>query len=385
MENSKYIVKTIFGLEEVLADEIREFCKDVQVLNRAVSFTGNLKMFYKANLCLRTALSILKPIETFKVKDDVDLYNKVKRMEWSKIFKLENTFAITSTLHTDLFNHTQYVALKTKDAIADHFRDKFGKRPNVDAENPDIKINIHISDNICTISLESVGVQLYKRNYRKETLDAPINEVLAAGMILLSKWNKKDAFIDPMCGSGTIPIEAAMISANIPPNISREKFCFQYWSNYDEKLFENTKEELISKIQKSEARIYASDIDTSAIRIAKSNLSNVYKNNMIDIIFRTGSFFDTNAPSENGIIVMNPPFGERLRQQNINDFYNQIGSTLKHKYSGFSAWILSSNFEALKQIGLKPSFKSTLYNGALECKFQKFDLFRGKRIENLEK
>jgi len=384
LKNIQFVAKTFYGLEEVLASELREISESVEIQNRAVLFTGNLETLYRANIALRTALTVLMPIDNFKVINEDDLYQKIKRIDWIKIFDVNHTFSVDSVVYSKTFTHSKFIALKTKDAIVDLFREKLGKRPDVNVENPDIKIHIHISENHCSVLLDSSGISLHKRGYRTETLDAPLNEVLAAGMVYLSGWDKKETFIDPMCGSGTIPIEAAMIAANIPPNIDRRYFCFQKWKDYDESLFEAIKTEYISNIKPLEAKIYASDNDPLATRLAKNNLSRVYNSEKLEIILRTKSFIELEIPYENGILIMNPPFGERLKQENISDFYNQIGTKLKHDCAGYKAWILSANFEALKCIGLKPSKKKVLYNGALECKFQQYELFKGKRKDNLE-
>lgn len=384
MKNIQFVAKTFYGLEEILASELRQISDNVEIKNRAVEFQGDLETMYKANIALRTALNVLMPIDRFKVVNEDDLYRKIKRMDWLSIFDVDQSFAIDSVVYSTILKHSKFIALKTKDAIVDLFRDKMGKRPDVNVENPDIRIHIHIAENNCTVLLDSSGISLHKRGYRVSTVEAPLNEVLAAGMIALSGWNKKDTFIDPMCGSGTIPIEAAMIAADIAPNIDRERFAFQNWKDYDNELFEKVKQEYISKIKPQEAKIFAGDIDPNATRIAKNNLARVFKNENLDITFRTKSFLDIQAPDENGgIIIMNPPFGERLRQENIDELYNKIGSKLKHDFAGYNAWILSSNFKALKFVGLKPSTKKVLFNGPLECKFQQYQLFQGKRKDNL--
>jgi len=373
MESYNLIAKTLHGLEPVLADELKQLgAQNIIPLKRAVSFAGYKFLLYQATYNLRTALSILKPVTEFKVRNEDDLYRGISRIQWNKFMNLNSTFAIQSTVNSRFFKHSKYVALKSKDAIVDQFRRKTGKRPSIDTEIPDLKINIHIANDICTVSLDSSGEPLYKRGYRIEGHKAPLNEVLAAGMIKLSGWDMKKTLIDPMCGSGTIPIEAALMATNTPAGYLRETFGFMSWGDYDEELFEKVKKES-RIIEKPDCGIIGSDISRLAFDIANKNLQKAGVRDYVKI--KKIAFEDFSPPQEEGFLLTNPPFGERIQKDDLNNFYSVIGSRLKHQYHGYEAWLLSSNFEALKHIGLHPSMKYILFNGALECKFQQFRIY----------
>lgn len=376
------VAKTFRGLEDVLVKELNDLgALKVQKKTRMVEFVGDKKLMYKANFHLRTALRILKPIAEFKVKDENELYTSIQTLDWSKIFSNEETFAIDSVVNSDFFSHSKYVALKVKDAIADQFRDKFGKRPYVDTNDPDVRINVHISNNICTISLDSSGESLHKRGYRTKTTKAPLNEILAAGMILLSGWDKKSTFIDPMCGSGTLLIEAAMIANGIPPGIYREKFGFETWNDFDSELFEEIQEEEY-EAEGSEIKVLGSDVSEIAIRFTKQNVANASLNKKIDLLIKPIEGYNPPDP-ENGIVITNPPYGERIKKNEINNFYKVLGDTFKSSFQGYTIWMISSNFEAIKNIGLHPTKKITLFNGPLECKFLEYKIYEGsKKVKN---
>ena len=376
MDYSEILVKTSHGLEEVLAEEIRNIGgEDIKILKRAVSFKGNKSLLYKSNIYLRTALRILVPLMEFSFRDQKHYYNKMKKIAWEDYLSLEDTFSIDSTVHSEIFTHSGYVAQLTKDAIVDMFREKYGKRPSVDLADPDQKINIYINNNKCVVSLDSSGAPLFKRGYRLNKHEAPLNEVLAAGMIMLSGWKGEDLLIDPMCGSGTIPIEAAMIGHGIPPGFKREKFGFMKWKDFDEEIFESVKSYSIDDSVK--LNIYGSDIEPEYARLSKVNSRNANLEGKIR--FRTKEFENLEPMGEKGIIIMNPPYGLRLQKEEINEFYSEIGSNLKHKWAGFEVWILTSNLEAIKHIGLRPSKKITLYNGPLECRFLNYSLYTGSK------
>lgn len=376
-DNQYLIAKTFKGLEEVLADEIRAIgAKDVKVLNRAVSFPGDLAMIYKANLHLRTALKILKPVSVFKAKNEVELYKGIYNINWGDYMSVENTLAIFTVVSSQYFNHTQYVALKAKDALVDQFRNSFGKRPSIDTTNPDIHIHLHLVEDECTVLLDSSGEPLNKRGYRINSSLAPINEVLAAGMILLSKWDANSNFVDPMCGSGTLPIEAALIAYNIPPGIFRKQFAFEKWKDFDKDLFEEIYNEDLPQ-RKFSHKIIAADISAGAVRIASDNAKNAFVQNKIEFINQP--FERLTPPEDGGMVMMNPPYGERLKRNDIEAFYERIGNHLKKNFAGYEAWIISSNKDAFKRIGLKPSIKIPLINGSLECNFMRFNLYKGSK------
>ena len=381
-DNFYMLAKTMFGLEEVLAEELRELgAQNVKPMNRAVSFKGDKGFMYKANLNLRTALRILKPIAHFQAHDKKELYKKLCEIDWTEVFDLDSTFATHATTHSEVFTHSKYASLVMKDAIADTFRKKFKKRPNVDPEMPDISINLHIAKHTCTVSLDSSGESLHKRGYKSDAVVAPMNEVLAAGLILLSDWNKISDFHDPMCGSGTLLIEAALIAYNIPANIFRERFGFEGWKDFDEDLFEKIKEISLEKETHYYGKITGSDNFQKAIRISRENIDNAlfYEN----IKVTKSDFFETEiAPGT--FVIFNPPYGERI-DLGINDFYEKVGTTLKHKYQGCSIWLISSDIEKMKFIGLRPSRKIKVLNGKLECSFRKFEVYEGSKKAKKQK
>lgn len=382
MEEFKLIAKTFAGLETVLANEIKSIGgSNITPGRRAVFYEGNLEMIYKSNYQLRTALRILKEVDNFKFKDIDQFYLKCKKINWSKYLKLNQSFAVRSTvIHSREFRNSMFASLKVKDAIADYFRQKTGKRPNVDPQNPEIIIHAHISQNHCSLSIDSSGESLHKRGYRTKQGEAPLSEVLAAGMILLAGWDGKTDFIDPMCGSGTLPIEAAMIAQNIAPGRFRKNYAFMQWDDFDNDLLEKIK--LEQKTKPFEKNIYASDISRNNILIAEMNArrARVYSN----IYFLTTDIKNLKLNKNNATVIINPPYGERLKHQNINELYNLLGERLKHQFAGNTAWVLTSSKEYLKNVGLKASYKTPLFNGALQCTFVKYSLFSGKmsKIKN---
>lgn len=378
----KIIVKTSFGLEEVLIEELKQLgINDAVLANRAVTFTGNLSDVYKANLWLRTATRIIVPLQTFKITSDTDLYNKMKLIKWDNYFSVKQSFLIDSTVFSPLFNHTKYAAFKAKDAVVDQFRDQYGIRPNVNTENPDIRLNLHIdAENNCTVSLDSSGEILSKRGFKESQSIAPMKEDLAAGMILLSDWDKQSTFIDLFCGSGTLLIEATMIAKNIAPNLKREKFGFMSWKNYDAALFTNIKNEAIAAQKPLANKIIGVEISGRSLGMARANISGA---GLLDVIeLHKKDFREFNAPSDKGVIISNPPYGERIGE-NVDELYKDFGDTLKKKYNGYSAWFISSNMEALKKVGLKPSRKIKLFNGNLECRLMNYQMYDGsKKMED---
>lgn len=370
------VAKTLAGLEEILAFELKDLgARNIKVMNRAVGFDGDNEMMYRANYCLRTALRILKPVSSFKACNDRQLYDKVNAIRWHEIMDIADTFAIDAFVSGRCFNHSQFAALRVKDAIVDEFRTFMGARPSVDTENPNLRINVHIVDDLVTMSFDSSGDSLHKRGYRKSVDKAPINEVLAAGLIRLSRWDGKCNFVDCMCGSGTIPIEAAMYAMNIPAGYYRTKFGFMDWSDFDQKVWDRVKAEADDQIVEAECEILASDRSPKAVAIAKANIQNAHLSH--DITLTKQDMFDMVPPEGGGMMVINPPYGERLEEKDITSLYKGIGDALKNHFKGFTAWIISSDFNALKLIGLKPSCKIELFNGPLPCRFVKFDVFSG--------
>ena len=378
MENFKMVAKTFFGFEEVLAEELNKLgAQRVEKGTRMVSFYGDKGFMYKANLALRTALKILKPIKTFKVYNEASLYNGVKSIDWSEYITNHQSFVIDATVFSDQFNHSQFVALKSKDAIVDQFKEETGNRPNIDKDYPDLRINIHIQQDLCTVSLDSSGASLHHRGYRTATNIAPINEVLAAGILLLSGWKGQSHFIDPMCGSGTFLVEAAMIACNIPPNINRKEFAFEKWRDWDNELFEKVEDSLLNKITEFHYDIIGYDKAPSAVAKAKDNARNSYLDEYISIEHK--NFFESEKVTQGPLhMVFNPPYGERL-DINLERFYREIGDTLKQGYPGTQAWFITGNLEALKYVGLKPSRKIKLFNGKLESRLVRYDMYEGSK------
>jgi putative N6-adenine-specific DNA methylase len=377
-QDTSFLAKTFYGFEPLLEKELRKLgAKNIKSINRAVSFEGDLGFLYKANLSLRTALRILMPIGRYPVKNQTDLYRAIDRIDWSKWFSAEQSFIIDVTLFSDHFNHSLFVAQKAKDAIVDQFSKREGKRPSVTTENPDIRIQLHLQGDQLTISLDSSGNSLHQRGYRIETNIAPINEVLAAGMLLHSGWEGKTYFYDPMCGSGTLAIEAAMIACNIPPSLNRTTFSFMNWKNFDTELFELIRNSCLSKVREFRGHIYASDKAPSAVRKAQENIENAGLEEYISVV--RSDFFFADRPSEVPLhIVFNPPYGERL-PIDADVFYGKIGDTLKKEYQGCEAWFITANIEALKSVGLRPSRKIKMFNGKLESRLVSYELYQGSR------
>ena len=371
------VVKTFRGLEGILAKELQELgAKDVVTLNRAVSFAGSKELMYRANYYLRTALNVLKPVTHAKIKNEVQLYNAARSINWPDYLESRDTLTIESVVSSAHFNHSMYVSQKVKDAIVDQFRDIYGRRPSVNNEDPTLKINVHISDEDLTISLDSSGTSLHKRGYRISGGLAPLNEVLAAGMIKLTGWDGNTNFVDPMFGSGTLLIEAAMMAYHIPPGIFRKSFGFEKWTDFDSQLFNRIVEESEEK-KNLQFSITGGDISKKACESAGRNILNAMLTKKISI--RHQSIDDFIPPEGEGLAIMNPPYGERMKQNELNSLYIRIGDALKRNFNGYDVWIISSSKEAMKKIGLRTSARITLYNGALECKFHKYEIYKGSR------
>ncbi len=373
------LAKTFFGFEEILAQELRELgAQDVQKGVRSVSFEGDKGFMYKANLCLRTALKILKPLFSFRIRNEKEYYQKLYEANWEHYFSVNQTFAVSATLQTDIFNHSQYVALKAKDAIVDSFRDRRGKRPSVDVQHPDVQLHVHIQRNEVFVSMDSSGASLHQRGYRSATNIAPINEVLAAGILLLSGWEGQCDFLDPMCGSGTFLIEAAMIACRIPANIHRREFAFEKWNDYDQNLFDVVFDSCLKKVREFHFQITGYDKAPSAVAKTKENLKNA---NLLDYVevFQKDFFQTEKIDKEKPLhIVFNPPYNERL-PIDVVKMYESIGDTLKKHYPNTDAWFITSNLEGIKHVGLRPSRKIALFNGKLESKLLQYKMYEGSK------
>jgi len=376
------VAKTLFGFEEVLKEELLSLgAEDVKVGNRVVTFTGDTKLMYEANLWLRTAISILVPIKQFRFADDKDLYRKFSKINFSDFMEVTDTFAAKGAVNSTLFNHSGYPMLVLKDAIADHFRAKCGERPSVDLTKPKILFDVHIDDHACTVSLNSSGAPLYHRGYRKKTGEAPLNEVVAAGLLYLSGWDQKSNFIDVSCGSGTLPIEAALMANGIPANIARKAYAFQNWKNYDEALWEEIYKKAPNQPKRNlDFKIIGSDTDGEVILKARENIKALPLGKTIS--FEIKDFRDQIAPEGKGVLISNPPYGERLQMEEIDELYRDMGNFFKNTMQGYDCWVISSNIGALKCIELKPSKKIQVFNGSLSCEFRKYEIFAGSLIEH---
>ena len=376
MEQNELIAKTFMGLEPVLAKELKQLgANNVQIGRRMVSFNGDNEMMYRANFQLHTAIRILKPIRHFKAKSADDVYEGIKKIDWSQYLEPEKTFAVDSVVFSEEFRHSKFVSYKVKDAIVDYFREKTGKRPNISVANPDIRLNMHIAEDHCTLSLDSSGESLHRRGYRQESVEAPLNEVLAAGMILMSGWQGDTDFIDPMCGSGTLLIEAALIAKNMAPGLFRKEYAFEKWPDFDADLFDEIYNDE-SQEREFKHHIYGYDIDIKAVNTARLNAKAAGLS--ADITIEQQDFKEFMQPKNKSIMITNPPYGERISTPDLLGTYRMIGERLKHQFKGNDAWILSCREECFEQIGLKPSIKIPLYNGSLECEFRRYQMFDGK-------
>ena len=377
-KNFKMIAKTFYGFEDILAKELLGLgASNVVKGIRSVSFEGDDGFMYKANLSLRTAIRILKPLVSFRARNERELYQKVYAQDWEAVFSPDNTLAVSSSLKSEKFTHSLFIAQKVKDAVVDKFRDHSGKRPSVDKDNPDVRIHIHIQGIQCHLSLDSSGDSLHWRGYRKATNIAPLNEVLAAGLLLLSGWRGQSDFLDPMCGSGTILIEAAMIACNIPPNINRAGFAFQKWKDYQPDLYDIIYKSSLSKTKEFHFTIQGFDKAPSAVVKAEQNIRNANLTDYINV--ERKNFFESQKISDKHLhLLFNPPYGERL-SIDFQQYYKQIGDTLKQNYPGSEAWFITSNLEALKFVGLRPSRKIKVYNARLESRLVQYNIYEGSK------
>lgn len=375
----RLVATTFAGGEEILSNELKALgAREIKTLSRAVEFNGDTETMYKANLSCRTAFRILKPFSAFRVNDEIELYKQCKEISWEEMMTAEDTFAIEAVSSHAKLTHTLYIAQKIKDAIADRFRAKSGKRPSVDLTNPRYVIHAYIDKEKCTLSLDSSGGSLHKRGYRISATGAPLNEALAAGLILMSGWEGSKNFYDPMCGSGTFLIEAAMLALNMPAGMFRKSFGFQRWKNYEEELWNKTLAKAKSEIKNDlEIKISGADVSEGAVRAAAINIKNAGLEKFITV--EKKSFNDFLPQGESGTVMINPPYGGRLESENIGLLYKEIGNHLKKNFTGHEAWILTANREAAKQIGLHSSRKIQVYNGPLECRFMKFELYSGTK------
>ncbi len=379
MQEFEMIAKTFQGLEGVLAEELTNLgANNVQIGRRMVSYTGNKEMLYRSNFALRTAIRVLKPIKHFRATSADEVYEAVKQIDWTQYLTVDTTFAVDSVVFSTEFRHSKFVAYKVKDAIVDQFRERTGNRPNIRIVSPDLQLHIHVAEYDCTLSLDSSGESLHRRGYRQEAVEAPLNEVLAAGIILMTGWRGECDFIDPMCGSGTLPIEAALIARNIAPGVYRQGYAFEKWSDFDEDLFQQIYND-DSQEREFSHQIYGYDNNREAVNIATNNVRAAGLSSIVSINFQ--DFKEFKQPEQPAIIVSNPPYGERISAPDLLGLYRMIGERLKHQFLDNTAWILSYREECFEAIGLKPSLKTPLYNGSLECELRKYQIFSGKYVE----
>ncbi len=371
-------VTTFFGLEDILAQELRQLGgREIVPFKRGVSVVGDIGFLYKANLCLHTALKVIIPITKFVANNEQELYDNIKLIEWEKFISNSDTIMVEGVTNSEIFTHSLFVSQKVKDGIVDRFRDKTGKRPDVDLLRPTFKLYVHIFKNEVSLHLDSSGDPLYKRGYRSDINEAPMKEVLAAGLVKLSGWEKHLLLLDGMCGAGTIGIEAALWANNIPPGYYRNEFCFMRWRNFDEAVYDTIFDSAISKIKEDKVEIIANDIDLPTLKKAIVNTKNA---KVEDVVKCTNeSFFDMTPSRTGGVVILNPPYGERLPVEEIEKLYKEIGNKLKKDFQNFNAWIITSSPEAIKSIGLRPSRRIQIYNGSLECRYLKFELYGGSK------
>lgn len=375
MEQERLIAKTMQGLEPVLAEELRGLgAEGIEEGCRMVSFLGDKRMMYRANFFLRTAIRVLKPLFTFEARTPEEVYGASLSYDWSGIIEPHKRIAVDSVVNSDLFKHSGFVALRLKDAIVDQQRNMFGRRPYVDTVNPDIRIHLHIQGSTCSVLLDSSGDSLHMRGYRVEQNAAPLNEVLAAGLILLSDWDRKEPFYDPLCGSGTLPIEAAMIAKGLAPGLFRKRFGFEGWPDFDADLYAEIYND-DSMETDLEPLIIGADVSTHAVDMAMMNITNAGLLKSIRLVRQ--SVFDSYPPSQHGVVVTNPPYGERVKQFQLDNFYRQLGDTFKQRYAGWNVWMITGNRQVMKSFGLHPSKTMTLFNGPIECKYQRFSMYAG--------
>lgn len=378
-KNFKMVAKTLFGFEELLAKELRQLgASAIEFGNRNVSFEGDTGFMYKANLNCRTAIKILKPIAGFNIFTEDDLYKRIYDIPWENYMDADATLAVQATVFSEVFTHSHYIALKTKDAIVDRFRDQTGIRPDVDLDAPDLQINIHIDRNICTVSLDSSGESLHKRGYKVEGSLAPINEVLAAGILMLADWQGQSDFLDPMCGSGTMLIEAAMIACRIPANINRKRFGFESWKDFNPDLYQVIVEASLKRVREYHFQMKGFDLDPKSVDLARRNVESANLQEYITVTEQ--DFFKSEKETDKPLfIAANPPYDERILLRDVEKFYSQIGDTLKQSYPGSQAWIITSNMDALKSVGLRTSRKIKVYNGKLEARWARYDMYQGSK------
>lgn len=370
-------IKTFYGLENILKEELEEMgYKDVLVLNRAVQVKGSWEDVYKLNYFVRCGISVLVEVKKFRIRNEEDLYNECLKIQWNDLFTIDKTFAVKGAVFSDVFRHSQYPFLLVKDAIVDTFRKNSGERPNVNVKKPQVLFDLYVNQNECTISMNTSGAPLFQRGYRESTGIAPLNEVVAAGLLRMSGWDRKQPLIDPFCGSGTILIEAALWACDLPPQLERHHFAFKNFKNFDQELWEGIVDSVNMRVRELPCEISGSDISDEMVLKARRNLRGLPIGRFVKVM--QSDFKDVSSEDREGVVVTNPPYGERMGEE-VEEMYEEIGSWMKHSMTGFSCWILSSNMEAFKRVGLKPSQKVKVFNGDLECSFRNYQIYSGSK------
>ena len=380
----KIIAKTFAGLEAVLTEELRALgAHRVEPGTRAVTFEGDSALLYRANLWLRTALRLLVPFRSFKTKHEKHLYRKLRETDWAELLDVDGSFAVHVVTQSRYLRHSRYLEQKTKDAIVDQFRERFGRRPSVDLQNPTLRIHLHLAaDNTCTLSLDSSGDSLHRRGYRQEGGEAPLSEALAAGMLLLAGWKGGRPFLDPMCGSGTLPIEAALIAAGRPPHVPQRRFGFEQWKSFDADLWRKIRAEVSWECPTLPQPLFAYDSAPKALAATRQNLRAAGLGRVVRV--RRCELSELEAPTPSGLLVCNPPYDQRIGLMDAEGFYRLLGDVLKQRFQGWDAFVLSANRDALKRIGLRPRRRHVLFNGPLECRYLHFELYAGSRKQKAE-
>lgn len=374
--NQNYFATVARGLEEIAAEELKQLGAIAPMAEfTGVRFQGDKSLLYRVNLWARTIFRVLMPIAEIKSYNAQQLHKNVKNFAWEDYLAPHQTFAVNCTGGNQNLNHTHFTALQIKNAIVDRQRQDTGKRSDIEVKNPDILINAHIRENRCILSLDSSGSSLHRRGYRPIVGTAPLKETLAAALLEIAQWQPDLPFLDPFCGSGTLPIEAALKSLNIAPGLYHQRFGFQSWQDFDrdlwEKLVTEAKESQLSQLT---APIFGSDRDLDVLESARLNADSCGVGDRIS--FNQTDLPNLESPADKGIIICNPPYGKRLGdEQELGDLYKLLGDVLKQRFKGWTAYILSGNKALTKQIGLKTSRRIPLYNGSLPCTLLKYELY----------
>ncbi len=363
------------GLEEVLQQELTDIhASDIKKVDGGMLFSGDNEVLYRANISSRIATRILCLVKQGTYENEDDIFNAALAVEWTSWFALEKTIKVSTTAIQCPLKSIDFMTLRIKDAVCDIFREKMGKRPDVAVRDPDIKIHLFLEKNNFSLYIDASGAPLYQRGFRTASVEAPIKENLAAGIIKLSGWTPGEPFLDPMCGSGTFLIEAALIASNQAPGLNRD-FGFMAWKNFDKTLFTTIKTSYLDKVTKKDfLKIYGSDKDLRAIRVSKKNLTLAGFENSVQLVCK--QFSEITPPYNEGVLVTNPPYGERIGEE-LDNAYPEWASSLKKSFAGWRTYFLTNDFRMPKLMRLSPSKKTPLYNGALDCRLFEIKMVAG--------